>query len=152
MSGNEGVRAERLRASALGDDLSFLIARANALSLAAGNRALADVGLKVRSFSVLALTVGGERPSQRELGEFLRLDPSQVVALVDDLQDRGLVVREPDPADRRTRVIVATEAGQALFRRAQRATRAAERELHANLDDEERWALTRVLRRIAYRD
>ena len=77
------------------DDLSFLLARANALSLAAGNAALAQHGLRARSYSVLALAAGDARPSQRELAELLRLDPSQVVALVDDLQRRGLVAASP---------------------------------------------------------
>ena len=85
------------------DDLSFLLARANALSLAAGNAALAQHGLRVRSYSVLALAAGDARPSQRELAEFLRLDPSQVVALVDDLQARGLVgASRIRPIDART--------------------------------------------------
>ncbi|HET8896691.1 MAG TPA: MarR family transcriptional regulator, partial [Protaetiibacter sp.] len=106
--------AERLRRSELTDDLNFLLARANALSLAASNAALARHGLRVRSYSVLALAVDDTRPSQRDLAAFLSLDPSQVVALVDDLQGRGLVRRETDPADRRTNVVVATAEGRAL--------------------------------------
>ncbi|MDQ2698388.1 MAG: MarR family transcriptional regulator, partial [Actinomycetota bacterium] len=47
--------AQRRGASPLNDDVSFLLARANALSLAAGNAALAVYGLRVRSYSVLAL-------------------------------------------------------------------------------------------------
>ena len=67
------------------------------MALAAGNASLAEHGLKARSYSVLALPASDARPSQRELAEFLRLDPSQVVGLVDGLQARGLVRREPDP-------------------------------------------------------
>ena len=84
-----GAETAATPAADLFDDLSFLLARANALSLAAGNAALGAYGLRVRSYSVLALAAGGRRPSQRELAELLRLDPSQVVALVDDLQARG---------------------------------------------------------------
>ena len=134
----------------LRDDLSFLIARANALSLAVGNAAMAPHGLKVRSYSVLALAVGDVRPSQRELAEFLRLDPSQVVALVDELQSRGLVLREPDPADRRANVVTATEAGRSLFATAEASARAAERELHKDLSGADREQLTALLRVIAF--
>ncbi len=134
----------------LADDVSFLLARANALSLSAGNAALAPFGLRVRSYSVLALAVGGARPSQRDLAEYLRLDPSQVVSLVDDLQKRGLVVREPDPADRRANVVVATDAGERAFDEARRAAQEAERREHAALTAEERSQLADLLRKIAF--
>src|SRR6478752_5546794 len=142
--------SERLRESGLGSDISFLLARANALSVAAGNAALAPFGLKVRSFSVLALVVGDVRPTQRDLSEFLRLDPSQVVALIDDLEKRGLVERRPDPADRRANVVVATAEGRALHASAAVATAAAERALHGDVDDADRRRLADLLGRIAY--
>ncbi|KXC05904.1 MarR family winged helix-turn-helix transcriptional regulator [Microbacterium hominis] len=136
----------------LAEDMSFLLARATALSVAAGNAALAPLGLKARSYSVLALAVDVDGPSQRELAEFLRLDPSQVVSLVDDLQGRGLVERRPDPGDRRANVVVATAAGRALYERALVAAEAAERQQHGALDDAERGQLAALLRRIAFPD
>jgi len=136
--------------SVLTDDLSFLLARANALSLAAGNAALAEHGLRARSYSVLALSATDARPSQRELAEFLRLDPSQVVALVDDLQSRGLVERQPDPTDRRANVVVATDEGRALFAVAAEAARRSEAGVHADLSADERDQLILLLRRLAF--
>jgi len=132
------------------DDLSFLLARANALSLAAGNAALSGHGLRVRSYSVLSLAAGATRPSQRELAELLRLDPSQVVALVDDLQARGLVVREPDPSDRRANVVVATDLGRTVHAQAAADARAAESALHDDLSAADRVTLTELLRRMAF--
>jgi DNA-binding MarR family transcriptional regulator len=139
-----------LRSSTLTDDLSFLLARANAISLAEGNGALADHGLKARSYSVLVLAAGDARPSQRELAEFLRLDPSQVVALVDELQSRGLVERKPDPADRRANVVVATDAGRDLAARARETARSAEERVHAQLAPDDRETLMRLLRTLAF--
>lgn len=139
-----------LRSSVLSEDLSFLLARANAISLAEGNAALAEHGLKARSYSVLALAASDARPSQRELAEFLRLDPSQVVSLVDDLETRGLVERRPDPADRRAKVVVATEAGQALAAAARQSARSAEERVHAQLSAEDRRVLTALLRTLAF--
>lgn len=141
---------DRMRVGVLGEDLSFLLARANALSTASANAALADLGLKVRSYAVLAVVAENARPSQRDLSEFLRLDPSQVVALVDDLQSRGLVAREQDPRDRRARVIVVTDAGRALFARARRAAAQAEQRRYAGLADDERTQLSDMLHRIAF--
>lgn len=143
-------RAENLRDSGLTEDLSFLLARANALSLAAGNAALAEHGLRVRSYSVLALATDDTRPSQRDLAAFLRLDPSQVVAIVDDLQNRGLIRREADPADRRTNVVVATPEGRELLAAAQDDVRRAERELHEDLTAPQRETLTELLKLIAF--
>lgn len=142
----------RLRESALADDLSFLLARSNALSLAAGNAALGAHGLRARSYSVLALAAEGARPTQRELAEFLRLDPSQVVALVDDLEKRGLLRREPDPTDRRANVVVATDEGAAHVAAARIAAREAERDLHRSLTAAQRAQLTALLRAIAFPD
>ncbi|MGV9247690.1 MarR family winged helix-turn-helix transcriptional regulator [Streptomyces sp. NPDC003710] len=49
----------------------------------------------------------------RRIAERLGTDPSNLTALVDRLQSRGLVERVPDPADRRIKRIAATEAGRA---------------------------------------
>ncbi|MHA6695179.1 MarR family winged helix-turn-helix transcriptional regulator [Homoserinimonas sp. A520] len=149
-SGSPIDGAPEVTESALADDVSFLLARANALSLAAGNAALAEHGLRARSYAVLALVSEDSRPSQRELAEYLRLDPSQVVSLVDALQARGLVRREPDPGDRRANVVVATEDGLALYRRAKVSAREAERGLHRELTAADREQLAALLRTLAF--
>ncbi|WP_125133093.1 MarR family winged helix-turn-helix transcriptional regulator [Microbacterium sp. 10M-3C3] len=137
-------------APSLVDDVSFLLARANALALAAGNAALAEHGLKARSYSVLVLSLAADAPTQRDLAEFLRLDPSQVVALVDGLETRGLVERRADPSDRRVKVVVATPAGRALAARAHVSAGEAEERAHAALSADERETLRDLLRRVAF--
>ncbi|MBX3196488.1 MAG: winged helix-turn-helix transcriptional regulator [Microbacteriaceae bacterium] len=136
--------------SRLDDDPSFLLARANAVSVQAGNAALAAHGLRVRSYAVLALSAAADAPTQRELADHLRLDPSQVVALVDDLEARGLVTREPDPSDRRTRVVRITRAGRPALEAAERDLRAAESPLHDRLTPSQRAALPGILRALAF--
>ena len=132
------------------EDLSFLLARANALSLAAGNAALREHDLRVRSYSVLALAAGGRQLTQRELAEMLRLDPSQVVALVDDLQSRQLVIRRPDPSDRRANVVVVTDEGRAVYAGAARAVEAAQNALLGTFSASDRDHLAALLRRLAF--
>ncbi|GAA3654023.1 MarR family winged helix-turn-helix transcriptional regulator [Microbacterium marinilacus] len=132
------------------DDTAFLMARANARSLAATHDALAAHGLRVRSYSVLALAVAEARLSQRDIAEYLWLDPSQVVALVDDLQQRGLVAREPDENDRRAKVIVATDDGRRTHAAAALAVRESEEETLDVLDDAERQQLRELLMRLAF--
>ena len=139
----------KLRQSVLADDLSFLLARASAAAVAAGNAALSPHGLRARSYSVLALAASDDRPTQRELSQFLRLDPSQIVALVDDLQDRGLVERVSDPLDRRANVVTATEQGLTVFAAAHEAARAAQADGSSHLDLDDRLALADLLKRVA---
>ncbi len=157
MRGSEAMRAREgsrglFTGAPLDDATSFLLARANARSLALGNAALAPLGLKVRSYSVLALAAEDERPSQRDLAAFLRLDPSQVVSLVDDLESRGLVERVPDPGDRRANAVVATESGSNLAGEAREALADADRYVFEGLDAEERATLAALLRRVAFWD
>lgn len=72
-------------------DLGFLLARAGALMIKAGNEALAPLDLKVRACSVLsAVCDGPDGVTQRSLADDVGLDPSQIVALIDELEGRDL--------------------------------------------------------------
>ena len=115
----------------LEDDLGFLLTRASALLVKATNEALAPLGLKVRGYSVLALVCDeSDGVTQRRLADDVGLDPSQIVALVDDLEGRGLVMRTLDPNDRRNKLIVATDDGRDLCEQARRrSTETAARRL-----------------------
>ena len=105
----------RTTSAALTDDVGFLLSRASGLFVRASNAALASYGLRVRSYSVLLLACDADAGiSQRDLAEALGLDPSQVVLLVDELADAGLVERRPSEVDRRTKLVVATADGHAL--------------------------------------
>lgn len=153
MLGEQPIEPERISAALpLSDDASFLLARTNALSLAATNRTLKPFELKARSYSVLALAAAADHMSQRDFAAYLRLDPSQVVALVDDLQARGLVERQAAPGDRRANVVVATTAGRELATQAHALLRDAEDALMNGLDDSERATLAALLRKIAFTD
>ncbi|WP_216870738.1 MarR family winged helix-turn-helix transcriptional regulator [Modestobacter excelsi] len=97
----------------LADDLGFLLSRASGQVVRVTNAALAEHGLRVRSYSVLVLACeAADGLSQRELATVLGLDPSQVVLLVDELAAAGLVERQAAEADRRTRLVVPTPEGR----------------------------------------
>jgi DNA-binding MarR family transcriptional regulator len=101
--------------SGLTDDVGFLLARASGNFVRASNAALLSYGLRVRPWSVLVLAcTTGDGISQRDLAAVLGLDPSQVVLLVDELAASGLVERRPSVTDRRTKMVVATEAGRGV--------------------------------------
>ena len=140
----------RLRNVDLASEIEFLLARARAIGTSHANEGLAALQLKARSYAVLSLACSSANPTQRELAEFLSLDASQIVALVDGLQDRDLVRREPDPNDRRSNVIVGTAAGRALCERAADVVARAEADSLAALSVAERDQLRELLARVAF--
>ncbi|WP_099906185.1 MarR family winged helix-turn-helix transcriptional regulator [Streptomyces sp. TLI_171] len=111
--------------------------------------ALEQHGLRLRHHAILRYlaTVDGAR--QRELADRLGYDPSAIVALLDDLQRLGLAERRADPADRRSRQVVLTEAGRELLRTADRDSRRVTEELLEPLDPAERATLNELLQRVA---
>lgn len=138
-----------LRESDLSQEPVFLMARASSLGSATANRSLAALGLKVRHYSVLSLVCGKPNPTQRELSYHLVLDPSQIVLIVDALEKRGLVRRETDPSDRRSKIIVPTAQGQKLYKEARVAVKSSSNCTLSNLSDEERASLLNMLRKIS---
>jgi DNA-binding MarR family transcriptional regulator len=125
-----------------------LLARARAAGTGLANSRLLGLGLKARSYAVLSLAASGLEPTQRELAEFLSLDASQIVALVDLLENAQLVDRRPAPRDRRTNVIVATPAGVRVYERARDAASVSESESLTGLSISEREELRRLLSKI----
>lgn len=67
----------------------------------------------LRPRHIIALSVLHERGplSQQALGEALCLDPSNVVGLLNELEERALVARQRDPADRRRHIVSVSQAG-----------------------------------------
>ena len=126
----------------------FLLARAAGRAIRDLNRALEPYGLRARHYTVLAAAAAHGGMSQRDLGALLGVDPSAVVALVDDLERAGLARREVHPGDRRTRLIVATGAGAGLLATAQDLAGRADRDLLAPLTAAEQVTLISLLRRI----
>lgn len=137
-----------LRDTEMAKEIQFLTARLAAKGNAYANKLLEEVDLNVRQFSVLALAASELKPTQREMSSFVALDPSQIVALVDALEDRNLVKRETDPRDRRSKNIVATPAGEKLYRQAREITVSAEDHVLAKLTATERDQLRNLLTKV----
>jgi DNA-binding MarR family transcriptional regulator len=95
-----------------------------------------------------ALRVVGELGPVRlsVLADHLRIAARSATEVVDALESRGLVAREPDPADRRATGVVTTEAGAALRARLEEARRTATEARLAGLDPDDRAELDRLLR------
>jgi DNA-binding MarR family transcriptional regulator len=143
---------EKLVASSISGDAGFLLAKLHAAGSVLNNRALAEFELKERSYSVLALAASGLEPTQREMAGFLSLDPSQIVALVDELEKRGLVRRAPGKQDRRAKIVTSTAKGKRLCAEAKQAANKAEAEALDGLSAAEVVQLKELLRKALWGD
>ncbi|MEU8515127.1 MarR family winged helix-turn-helix transcriptional regulator [Kitasatospora sp. NPDC001159] len=63
---------------------------------------------------VKALLAAEDPVPMRRIADHLRAEPSNVTAIIDRLESRGLVERHPDPGDRRVKLVAATAAGRTV--------------------------------------
>lgn len=113
----------------------------------AAESSLAPSGLRPRHVVALRLLSEHGPASQQGLAEVLGLDPSNVVGLLNELEERGLVTRRRDPADRRRHIVeLSTEGDDELLATQQRLAR-AEDELLGSLSPQERETLHELLTR-----
>jgi DNA-binding MarR family transcriptional regulator len=110
---------------------------------------LAPLELNPRTFALLRHIESDEGRSQHALAELLRVPPSRMVVLLDELEKRGLVERRPHPTDRRARSLYLTAAGKRLLGKAKKAGAEHEKELTADLSGAEREQLLELLGRVA---
>jgi MarR family transcriptional regulator, lower aerobic nicotinate degradation pathway regulator len=134
---------------ALMERVGFLLAMAKGGAETICMSALAPTGLHVRQYGLL-LVLATEGPlSQSELAEWVRTDRTTMVALVDDLEERGYVRRERNPLDRRAYRLQLTAEGKRALTRGRALMRRAENQLLRSLNDREREQLVKLLGKIA---
>lgn len=109
----------------------------------------ADLPRGMRGYQVLYTVVCKDLPNQLQMAEYLGIDRSVLPYVLDDLVEAGLVERQPDPADRRTRKVVATPLGLERFLRLQHEVAGAEDAVLAALDPAEQAQLRSLLSRLA---
>jgi DNA-binding MarR family transcriptional regulator len=110
---------------------------------------LAPLDLQPRHFGMLSHLAVNEGQSQQALGSALGIHRSAVVALVDDLEHRGLAERRRDPVDRRAYALHLTATGREVLAELERAADEDEAELLTALDPSERSQLISLLQRVA---
>src|ERR1700684_4467904 len=133
----------------LGKFRGYLMARLGEASRRRFHKALEPEGLHPRDFGVM--TVVGSHPgmSQQQLHERTGIDPSSMVAVIAELEARGLAQRRPDPSDRRARAIFLTDEGERTLARIGKLAAGLQRELFGGLTPEELATLHGLLRKLA---
>ncbi|MCZ2811941.1 MarR family transcriptional regulator [Modestobacter sp. VKM Ac-2979] len=102
-----------------------------------------------RGYHLLCAVADGPPRSQLALARRLGIDKTVMTYLVDDLEKAGMVVRRPDPLDRRARQVTITANGFRALQRAREQVQDAESELLANLTAEAADVLRSVMARLA---
>jgi len=102
----------------------------------------------ISMWGYVVLTALAEQPvrTQAALAQAINADKSRIIGVLDDLQQRELIKRQPDTADRRVHLLSLTPAGDRLRRSVEAAIRRSEQEVLATLPSGDREAFLRSLK------
>ncbi|MCK2215412.1 MarR family transcriptional regulator [Actinomadura sp. ATCC 31491] len=87
--------------------------------------------------------------TQNALAEAIGADKTRIIGTLDRLQAAGLITREPDPRDRRARVLAITERGRAVREAVRARIQSNENRLLARLSPADRAGLLNALRTLS---
>jgi DNA-binding MarR family transcriptional regulator len=112
-------------------------------------RALEPLGLRPPHFGVMTLVDTDPGVTQQELAQRSLIDPSSMVAVVDELEELGYAERRPHPGDRRKHAVHLTKEGQKVLGRARTAAMRTAKDVLAPLNEGEVETLRLLLRKLA---
>jgi DNA-binding MarR family transcriptional regulator len=133
----------------LDSDLGWMLGVLFRAYVKASERALHDLPGGARGYQVLTAAVGDPPRNQGAIAEEIGVDRTVLTYLIDDLERLDLVVRRPDPADRRSRLVVATDTGRVAWRHRRDALARVEAHLLSPLPAAEVPALRAMLQQLA---
>jgi DNA-binding MarR family transcriptional regulator len=128
---------------------AVLIARIARLVRSRLEAALGPSGLRQRQLVALSYLRDHGPTRQQALAQSLCMDASTLVCLLNELEDRGLVVRRRDDKDRRRGILELTEEGGAMLAEVDAALAEIDAEILFDLDATERTELVSLLGRLS---
>lgn len=146
---SKSTQAERTRLPrkdfALAERPGYLLHKAALMMAEEAEAGLEAAGMRTRDYFVLASLAGAPDLSQQDLSRLLNLDPTTVVAVIDDLEERTYVERRRHPKDRRRYVLTLTKAGRDALARIDRVATELEASFFEALSPAERATLLKLL-------
>jgi DNA-binding MarR family transcriptional regulator len=127
-------------------DLGAMVVRLGRALIEMERPILAAHGVSMWGYIVLTALRDEPMRAQAALAKAIGADKTRIIGVLDELQERGLIEREPDPADRRVRLLALTAAGRRLHAAVQGDIRAAEEDLLSQVTAADRAAFLRTLR------
>jgi DNA-binding MarR family transcriptional regulator len=109
---------------------------------------MAKYDLRPVDFSVLSLLKANPNITQKRLSQAINVSPPNLATLLDRLENRGLVVRQRNPLDKRSQTLVLTPDGMRMCIKAEKTASELETEATAALTDAERAQLLGLLQKI----
>jgi DNA-binding MarR family transcriptional regulator len=133
----------------LDSDLGWMLGVLFRAYVKASERALHDLPGGARGYQVLTAAVGDPPRNQGAIAEETGVDRTVLTYLIDDLERLDLVVRRPDPADRRSRLVIATAAGRAMWQQRREALERVEAHILSPLSTSDVSAFRAMLQQLA---
>jgi DNA-binding MarR family transcriptional regulator len=140
---------EQQQPDPLDQDLGWMLGVLFRAYVKAVDHVVSDLPGGPRGYQLLAAAAQDAPLNQGAIAQQLGIDRTMLTYLVDDLEELELVVRRPDPQDRRSRRVVVTERGRVLWRERQEAIRRVEAHLLSSLDPDDAATLRRLLQHAA---
>ena len=131
------------------DSPAFLLAQVGAHAAMKFAERLGAIDLSPPHAGILRFVSASGGISQQALAGALRILPSRLVALIDELEQRGMVERRDDAADRRSYALHLTDKGRDTMKAIGRVARDHQEALLSSLDAGERDLLASLLLRVA---
>jgi DNA-binding MarR family transcriptional regulator len=128
--------------------LAFLLSQVGVHAAQRFAQRLAALDLHPPQFRVMNAVDAAEGQSQQAIGEAIGAPPSRMVAIVDELEQRGLLERRPHPSDRRVRALYLTADGHELLARGRKVAAEHERDLTRGMAKTEREQLVALLQKL----
>lgn len=104
--------------------------------------------LRMVTYTALVLIVDNPGLRQSRLAEAMDVERPNLVVIIDELEERGLILRDRVPTDRRAYALNATLAGRQLYEKSVAAVSAHEAKLFARLDPGARATVISVMKQI----
>jgi DNA-binding MarR family transcriptional regulator len=142
----DGAVADR---SSRRPDLAAMLAPLLRDLIAAEEPVLAAHDVSMWGYVVLLALDRSSMRTQAALAAAIGADKTRIIRDLDELQQRGLIERMPDPDDRRVRLLAITDAGRAVKDAVQEEIQRGEERWLGDLSADERRTLLRVLGRLA---